>query len=241
MFAAEEGGGFVVVAAHIDGSVVEAGANLFAREPVGQRLVLGGIGEAVFFLPGGVVQRIDGRRLRRFFIIVGNLHAIVFRQRFEAADKALCDEAEFPGSVATVAFAEDERGFLPLTEVFDRAMQGRRTVFADVEAEVAEAGKWRGAAEGDGDALDVRRLTGEVKVVFAAALAGMAGDAAVVAARLVVEDHVVVATHAAIGGKAIGGAINRFAAVNAEGEAGWVADGGIGAGGEGLGGHGFLV
>ena len=165
----------------------------------------------------------------------------MFGQRFEAANKALCDEAEFPGAVATVAFAEDERGFLPLAEVFDRAMQGRCAVFADVEAEVAEAGEWCGAAEGDGDTLDVRRLTGEVEVVFAAALAGVAGDAAVVAARLVVEDHVVVAAHAAIGGKAVGGAIDRFAAVDAEGEAGRIADGGIGAGGEGLGRHGFLV
>ena len=156
------------------------------------------------------MQRVSGSLLtpRRFFVIVGNLHAVVFGQRFKAADKALCDEAEFPGTVATVAFAEDERGFLPLAEVFDRAMQGSCTVFADVEAEVAEAGKWRGAAEGDGDALDVRRLTGEVEVVFAAALAGVAGDAAVVAARLVVEDHVVVAAHMAIGGKAVGGAIN---------------------------------
>ena len=57
-------------------------------------------------------------------------------------------------------------------------------------------------------------------MVFATALAGMAGDAAVVAARLVVEDHVVVAAHATIGGKAIGSAIDRFAAVDAEGEAG---------------------
>ena len=120
-------------------------------------------------------------------------------------------------------------------------MQGRCAVFADVEAEVAEAGEWRGAAEGDGDALDARRLTGEVEVVFAAALAGVAGDAAVVAARLVVEDHVVVAAHAAIGGKTVGSAIDRFAAVDAEGEADWIADGGIGASDEGLGRHGFLV
>ena len=44
-----------------------------------------------------------------------------------------------------------------------------------------------------------------------------------------------------IGGKTVGGAINRLATINAEGEAGWIADRGIGAGGEGLGRHGFLV
>ena len=69
----------------------------------------------------------------------------------------------------------------------------------------------------------------------------MAGDAAVVAARLVVEDHVVVATHMAIGGKAVGSAIDRLTTINAEGEAGWIADGGVSASSKGLGRHGFLV
>ena len=125
--------------------------------------------------------------------------------------------------------------------MFDRAMQSRCAVFADVEAEATEAGEWRGTAKSDGNALDVRRLTGEVEVVFAAALAGVADDAAVVAARLVVEDHVVVAAHMTIGDKTIGGAINRLATINAEGEVGWIADGGVSARSKGLGRHGFLV
>ena len=48
---AEQGGGFVIVAAHIHRRVVELRADVFSGEPVGQRLVLFCAGEAVAFAP----------------------------------------------------------------------------------------------------------------------------------------------------------------------------------------------
>ena len=48
---AEQGGGFVIVAAHIHRRVVELRADVFGGEPVGQRLVLFCAGEAVAFAP----------------------------------------------------------------------------------------------------------------------------------------------------------------------------------------------
>ena len=55
---AEQGGGFVIVAAHIHRRVVELRADVFGGEPVGQRLVLFYAGEAVAFAPVRAVQRV---------------------------------------------------------------------------------------------------------------------------------------------------------------------------------------
>ena len=145
--------------------------------------------------------------------------------------KALGNEAEFPDAVAAVADAEDECGFATLVQR-DRAMQDAVAV-VNVECQLAVLRQRQVGGAGDGDVLDVFRLAREVKAV---AVCAEVVNAAVVARRLVVKNHVAVAAHFAVGGKPPDGAVSVDAAVNPQGDAAG-GKGGVGTGDEGLRAH----
>ena len=129
--------------------------------------------------------------------------------------KALGNEAEFPDAVTAVADAEDERSFATPVQR-DRAMQDAVAV-VNVERQSAVLRQRQVGGAGDGDVLDVFRLTREVKAV---AVCAEVAHAAVVARRLVVENHVAVAAHFAVGGEAPDGGVQGGIAVNADGDIG---------------------
>ena len=148
--------------------------------------------------------------------VVGDVHAKVFGEWFQAAVVALRDEAEFPRAIAAVAFAEDERGFAAAAEV-QRAGDECLPTGGDAQADAAEACGRLARGIGNGDAFNGGRLAREVNGEGAAAVVAAAAHAAVVALLLAVENHVAIAAHFAIGGEAVGSDVNIRAAVDMDG------------------------